>query len=134
MLKLNKIRWLPTATLLLIAGSIFALNAGCASSRSGSGQMARYMDPPKRVWQTIQLTMEEFEYEIESDDPLEGKMRAVSAKNPDVVLVVDQVMRSGTVSVYVRSEGCNEGDQAVCTAVVDEFMTELDARIWGRKQ
>jgi hypothetical protein len=102
---------------------------GKPSCRPADSRTASYFDPPDRVWDAIQMTLEEQGYEVESEDRLDGIIHAVSGEGDEAVaLRIDQVFRTDIVRVHVRPDGevTDRSDAAVA-----DFLALLDSTMKG---
>ena len=74
---------------------------GCASSATdGDPWSTHYVGSPDDVWVSIHIALVELDYEVESENREDGKVRAV--RDGDDENSIDQIMRSEEVRVYVR--------------------------------
>ena len=97
-----------------------------------------FFSNPNRVWEAIQLSLIELDYEVESENREDGIIRAISEPAEDgtvITLAIDQVMRTGDqVHVYVKpsfagDKGSTNPD--LLRAAADELMKTLNDKLNG---
>jgi len=124
---------IATAVIFLIV----AMSA-CASSKGGSAKSwtGNYFRDPDRVWNAIELTLIDLDYEITKKNRPDGVLRAESNPSEDgtvIALAIDQVMRTeDQVNVYVKpSFGGDGGDgnPDLLKAAADTFMASLNSKL-----
>ena len=85
---------------------VLAVGLGCASLQpSADPWTTRYVGSPDYVWAAIHISLIDLAYDVETENRIDGTIRAVreaDGEDPPVVLTIDQVMRSDTVMVFVR--------------------------------
>jgi hypothetical protein len=113
-----------------------AMIAACSSGpyMKPDPWMRQYLDPPDRVWQAIQISLDELEYTIESSNRPDGKIEAITSTDesePPVGLLIDQVVWSeGEAKVYVKPADGNAESEAYQKAA-KAFLDELDKQLKG---
>lgn len=107
---------------------------GCASSNADEDPWStHYVGSPDDVWVSIHIALIELDYDVESENREDGKVRAVrdgDDENSTVVLSIDQIMRSGEVRVYVRVAS-EPGEPALSRDQQETFAKEFLAVVNG---
>jgi len=79
---------------------------GCAATKPSSDPWTtHYIGSPDDVWIAIHIALVDLDYEVETENRVDGIVRATrdgDDENSTVVLSIDQVMRTNDVNVYVR--------------------------------
>jgi len=116
---------------------VLAVGLGCASfQRSADPWTTRYVGSPDYVWAAIHISLVDLGYDVESEDRVDGTIRAVrkaDGEDPPVVLTIDQVMRSDTVKVYVRVAAGPDApaiDRDQQEALAQEFLAGVNAVLY----
>jgi len=125
--------------LVLAAVMTAALMVSCASVKNPPGTVtAQFFQNPDRVWEAIQISLENLEYEVESSNRDEGKIRAAKPaddQTPWIALDINQVMNTqDQVNVYVR--GVAEDPSAApgqdeLEKAAQDFVTVLKRKLGG---
>jgi len=107
---------------------------GCASSATGGDPWStHYVGSPDDVWVSIHIALVELDYDVESENREDGKVRAVrdgDDENSTVVLSIDQIMRNEEVKVYVRvAEG--PGEPAMSRNLMEKHAKDFLALVNG---
>jgi hypothetical protein len=94
------------STRILGIAVLVVAGLGCAAAKpSADPWMTHYVGSPDDVWIALHIALVDLEYDVESENREDGKIRAVSEAEGDessVVLTIDQVMRNNEVQVFVR--------------------------------
>ena len=142
---LSETRAIASQTLsrLSAATSIIALVvsvAGCSTSRGSPEDTwtATFFNNSDRVWNAIELTLLELDYEVTTENRADGVIRAESAPAEDgtvIVLAIDQVVRTeDQVNVYVKPSVGGSGvstNQDLLKAAADAFVKTLEDQLRG---
>ena len=113
--------------------------AGCASVKTPPGtSSASFFQNPDRVWAAIQMSLDTLEYEIESSNRPDGKMRAVplaGGDGPSIALEIDQVAwTQDQVKIYVKPVAGDPGSsvsQELLDKAAADFLTVLKRKLGG---
>jgi hypothetical protein len=112
--------------------------SACATSGGGSQWTGSYFKDPDSVWNAIELTLLEFDYEVSTRNREDGVIRAESEPDEDgavILLAIDQVMRTeDQVKVYIKPSFSVQGpskSQDLLKAAADAFLKSLDAKLGG---
>ena len=112
--------------------------AACASSKGESADSWRgnYFMNPDRVWNAIELTLIDLDYEVIKENRPDGVIQAESSLDEDgtvILLAIDQMMRTeDQVNVFVKPSFGGDGGDAnpdLLKAAADAFMKSLNARL-----
>ena len=134
-----KFRPANAGRLVVVASMVFVLSlSGCSSMKTPAGtQEANFFQNPDRVWAAIQMSLDTLEYEIESSNRPDGKMRAVPIDDdaPSVVFEISQVAwTQDQVRVYVKPVAGDSGPlvgQDVLDVAAADFLTVLKRKLAG---
>jgi hypothetical protein len=96
-----------SSALMLAVVLATGLMMSCASVKNPPGTVtAQFFQNPDRVWEAIQISLENLEYVVESSNRDEGVIRAARPaddQTPWIALDINQVMHTeDQVNVYVR--------------------------------
>ena len=118
-----------------IVGFMVAASA-CTSSKGDSQWRGNYFKDPDSVWNAIELTLLELDYEVTDQNREDGVIRAeseVSDEGAVVVLAIDQIMRTqDQVNVFVKPSfaiGKSHADPGLLKAAGDAFIKSLDEKL-----
>ena len=107
---------------------------GCASSATGGDPWStHYVGSPDDVWVSIHIALVELDYDVESENREDGKVRAVrdgDDENSTVVLSIDQIMRNEEVKVYVRV-AAGPGEPAMSRNLMEKHAKDFLALVNG---
>ena len=107
---------------------------GCASSATdGDPWSTHYVGSPDDVWVSIHIALVELDYDVESENREDGKVRAVrngDDENSTVVLSIDQIMRNEEVKVYVRV-AAGPGEPAMSRNLMEKHAKDFLALVNG---
>lgn len=120
---------------------MMVVSSSACSTFKGSSEgtwNSSFFTNPDRVWEAIQLSLIELDYEVESENREDGVIRATSEPAEDgtvIALAIDQVMRTeDQVHVYVKPSYTGDGgseDLDRLKAAADEFMKTLNDKLNG---
>jgi hypothetical protein len=132
-------RLIGLAAAIGLAASMFS--TGACSSFEGSSEgiwTASYFENPDRVWNAIELALLELDYDVVTENRVDGVIRAESGASDDgtvIALAIDQVMRTqDQVKVYVKpSLGGDRGsaDPDLLKAAAEAFLENLEDKLKG---
>ena len=121
------------ATLVLAA----VLIAGCSSaSKTDDPWTIQYVGSSDDTWTAMHIAFIDLDYEVESEDRNEGRIRAVRAaegERPGSVLTISQVARHDMVSIWVRvsaPEGEPPMDRAQQEVFAEEFLKPVNGLLF----
>lgn len=124
----------PFAVVTTLAGLALVVGFACSSTAPAAEEWtASYVDPPDRVWATINQTLDTLGYDIEEADRHESIIVASLAADetsPAVTLRIAQVAHTEVVRVHVSPLDGNT-DTARYQAAAREFLAALDATMKG---
>jgi len=131
--------WSRSAVVALFIVMIVSLTACSTSFGAPDGTWrANYFKDPDSVWNAIELTLTELDYEVIEQNRNDGVIRAESNPADDgtvIALAIDQVMRTNDqVNVFVKPSFGSDGGSAnpdLLKAASDEFMKNLNAKLDG---
>ena len=131
----SRTRAVAVAAALIIVVSM----AGCASVKTPPGtSTASFFQNPDRVWAAIEISLDTLEYEIETSNRADGKMRAVPLGGGDgrsIALEIDQVAWSqDQVKIYVKPVAGDPGSpvsQENLDKAAADFLTVLKRKLGG---
>jgi len=107
---------------------------GCASSNAdGDPWSTHYVGSPDDVWVSIHIALVELDYDVESENRVDGKVRAVrdgDDESSTVVLSIDQIMRTAEVKVYVRV-AAGPGEPAMSRNLMEKHAKDFLALVNG---
>jgi len=98
---------LGLATVILATAFVVMVNFGCAATQPSSDPwVINYTGSPDDVWVACHIALADLDYEVESENRQDGRVRAVRSgaeEGSTEVLSLDQIMRTNDVKVYVRA-------------------------------
>lgn len=120
---------------------VLVISMGACSSLKASPEgtwTATFFENPDRVWNAIELALFELDYDVVTENRVDGVIRAESGASDDgtvIALAIDQVMRTqDQVNVYVKpSFGGDRGsaDPDLLKAAADAFVKALEKQLKG---
>lgn len=124
------------AVLIVMVVSVVACSTA-KGTKDGTWR-GNYFKDPDSVWNAIELTLIELEYEVSEENRYEGVIRAESSAADDgtvIILAIDQVMRTqDQVNVYIKpafGAGGGSKDSGLLETAADEFLKKLNAKLIG---
>ena len=127
-----------------VVGALFVMmvmSSSACSTFKGSSEgtwNTSFFTNPDRVWEAIQLSLIELDYEVESENREDGIIRATSEPAEDgtvITLAIDQVMRTeDQVHVYVKPSFAGDNGTTnpdLLRAAADELMNTLNDKLNG---
>ena len=114
--------------------------AACASSKGESADSWRgnYFMNPDRVWNAIELTLIDLEYEVIKENRPDGVIQAESSPDEDgtvILLAIDQMMRTeDQVNVFVKpvaGDPTAAPTQETLDKAAQEFTAVLKRKLGG---
>lgn len=128
-------RYLGVAAVVAVL-ILAVLGTACTSSKGELQWTGNYFKNPDLVWNAIELTLIELDYDVTAENREDGTIRAetdASENGAVIVLTIDQVMRTEPqVNVYVKPSFASAGpgtDPDLLKAAGDAFMKGLDAKL-----
>ena len=123
------------AVLFLAVLAVFF--SGCSSVKTPPDTVnANFFENPNRVWAAIEISLDTLDYEVESSNRPDGKMRAVPGGDSDgmpVALQIDQVAwTQDQVRVYVKPVALDTSSpvgQEALDKVAADFLTVLKRKL-----
>jgi hypothetical protein len=116
--------------------SLLVVGSACTSSKGDSQWRGNYFKDPDSVWNAIELTLLELDYDVTDENREDGIIRAESESSEGgavVVLAIDQVMRTqDQVNVFVKpsfATGATDADPDRLKAAGDAFMKSLNEKL-----
>jgi len=132
-------RWSYGVVVALFLAMVVSLPACSTFKGSSDGTWnTSYFTNPDRVWDAIQLSLIDLDYEVVSENRDDGIIRATSEPAEDgtvIALAIDQVARTeDQVHVYIKpsfsgDEGSTNPD--LLRAAADELIKALDDKLRG---
>lgn len=99
-----------TATLWLLVGlsvcSLILPTACSSASKTDDPATLVYVGSSDDTWTAAHIVLIELDYDVESENRNEGKIRAIRSAGDDhsaSVLTIDQIGRHDTISIYIRA-------------------------------
>jgi len=132
-------RWSRRLILALFIVTVVSLSACSTFEGSSEGTWnTSYFTNPDRVWEAVQLSLIELDYEVESENRDDGIIRATSEPAEDgtvIALAIDQVARTeDQVHLYVKpSFAGNRGSISpdLLKAAAEELIKAVDDKLRG---
>jgi hypothetical protein len=130
----NRIGWTAAilgVTLVLLGG------LGCAATKPSSDPwVVNYVGSPDDVWVACHIALVDLDYDVESENREDGRVRAVrpgAEEGTIEVLSLDQIMRSDDVKVYIRAAAGPDQpamDAARKETLAKEFMALVNGLLY----
>ncbi len=95
------------ALAILAIAVVLIGSLGCAATKPSSDPwVVNYVGSPDDVWVACHIALVDLDYDVESENREDGRVRAVrpgAEEGTIEVLSLDQIMRSDDVKVYIRA-------------------------------
>jgi hypothetical protein len=125
------------ARVIALVLAIVSLSACASSKGTAAGTWrANFFVNSDRVWNAIEVSLIEVDYQVTEKSRYDGTIRAESAAADDgtvIVLDIDQVAYTNDqVNVFVRPSFADEGasaNPALLKAAADRFMSILNTKL-----
>ena len=121
---------------LLIVLVATACVLGCAATKPSSDPWTtNYIGSPDQVWIAIHISLVDLDYDVDSENREDGKVRAVREGDDGSteILTIDQIMQNSEVRVYVRAAaGADEPTMSMDQkeALAKEFLALVNGLLY----